>query len=97
MRQLLKTNIKAKLFLLHLCKALAAIYRTILSGSERNSCDLAAGSTSSLKHFSLASCAVLSCIAASLAALGFVYESLFSIEFLFTGCEYELISTFLAN
>ena len=83
------------LFLLHLSKAIAAVYRTVFSGSERNLSYAAAGSACCLKHFSFALNAVLSCVTASLASLGFVLEALFSIEFLLAGCEYELIAAFL--
>ena len=86
---------KRKLFLLHLCKAIAAVYGTIFSGSERNLSNTAAGSAGSLEHFSFALCAVLSCVTAGLASLRFVLEALFSIKLLLAGCENELISALL--
>ena len=85
------------LFLLHLSKAIAAVYRTVFSGSERNLSYAAAGSTCCLKHFSFALNAVLSCVTASLASLGLVYKAFLCVEFLLACGEDKFISAFLTN
>ena len=56
---------------LHLCKAFAAIYRTVFSRLKRYSCFLAASCTSSGEHFPfrLISRCILLCITAALATL----------------------------
>ena len=72
-------------FFLHLRKALAAIYRFVLSGLERYSCRAAASCTGSIKILSCAFCSVFLCSSALFASLGLVLESFFSIELLLTG------------
>jgi hypothetical protein len=82
--------------LFHFSIAVAAINRSVVAGLERN-----------LRFFS-ASCAcgreeltgglgrIFLCVAAGLASLRLVLEALFSIEFLFSGCENEFRSAILA-
>ena len=82
---------------LHLCKALAAIYRSVLTRLKGNFCNSTAGSAGSLKHFTLASGRVFARIAACLATLGFINKAFFSVEFLLTGGENEFVAAFLAN
>ena len=84
------------LFFLHLSEALAAVNGTVISGSERNLCYTAAGSTGSLEHFSFTLSAVLACVAAALASLRLVLKALFSVKFLFACREYELFAALFA-
>ena len=84
-----------ELFTLHLCEAFAAVYRSVIAWLERNLSNSAAVSASCFKHFLCSAC-ILLCVTASLAALWFVYETFFSIEFLFAGCEHEFCSAILA-
>ncbi len=81
---------------LFLCEAFAAINRSVFAGLEGNFCNAAAFVTGSFEPFAFAATGVLACITASLAALRFVYETFFSIEFLFACCEYEFCAAFLA-
>ncbi len=76
-----------------LCKAFAAIYRTVVVGLERDSCFLAAGCANS--------CVVLLALlllssSAILAHLGLVFEALLCIEFLLAGCKNEFFSAITA-
>ena len=78
-------------------EALAAIYRSV---AGRLKCELslsAALATSSDEVLTLALFSILFLIAASLAALGLIEEALFSVESLFAGCEYELLSAISAG
>ena len=84
------------LLVLHCCEALAAIYRSVACGLERNFSFLTAVSANCCEHFSLLAISIFSLVAASLASLGFILETLFCIELLFTCCEYEIFSAFLA-
>ena len=79
-----------------LSEALAAVYRSVFLGLERNLCYAAAHCTGSVKECSGTLTGVLSCVAASLASLGLVYEALLCIEFLFAGGEYEISAAVLA-
>jgi hypothetical protein len=80
------------------CKAFAAVYGTVLSGLEGNLSGLSAFCANRIMHFtrSAGSAAGLASLAAGLAAGGLVLESLFGIEFLFTGSENELSATVFA-
>ena len=84
-------------FLLFLCKAFAAINRSVLTRLKGNFCYSTAGITSCLKPLTLATAGVFACITASLATLGLINKAFFSIEFLFTGGENEFLSAFLAS
>ena len=85
------------LLLLHLCKAFAAINRTVVTGLERHSCFAAAGRAGRREHFSFPSRSVLSCIAASFASLGLVYKPFFSIELLLAGSESKFFPALFAD
>lgn len=86
-----------KLFFVHLSKALAAINCSAFLGLKRNLSLTAAGSTGSCIHNSFSSAGILSCVTASLASLGLIYKSLFSIKFLFACCESEFVTALLAD
>ena len=92
----LKNYLKV-LFFSHLCKALAAVYRSVFTRLEWNLSFLAARSTDSCEHFTLWLRCILARIAAGLASLGLVYETLGSIEFLLTGGENKFSATFFAD
>ena len=77
-------------------KAFAAVNGSVFTGLEGNLCNAAAFVTGSFEPFAFAAVGVFACITASLAALGLVYETFFSIEFLFACCEYEFFAAFLA-
>ena len=78
-------------------KALAAVYGAVLLGFKRNLSGLSAFRADSVKHLPRAgSTAGLAGLTAGLAAGRFVLESLFGIEFLFTGSENELSATVFA-
>ena len=79
-------------------KALAAVYGAVLLGFKRNLSGLSAFRADSVKHLtrSAGSTAGLTRLTAGLAAGGLVLESLFGIEFLFTGSENELSATVFA-
>ena len=79
-------------------KALAAVYGTVLFGLEGNLSGLSAFCANSVVHLtrSAGSTACLTGLTAGLAAGGLVLESLFGIEFLFTGSENELSATVFA-
>lgn len=83
------------LILLHLCEALAAIYRSVLSGFEGDLSLIAAGSAGSCIHLSAFSGSVLSRITASLAALGLIYKAFLCIELLLACSENEFVSAVL--
>jgi hypothetical protein len=78
-------------------KAFAAVNRTVLTGLERNLGFATASSTSSGEPLSFAAGGVFASIPAGFATLGFIYETFFSVEFLFSGGEYEFISAFFAG
>ena len=83
---------------MHCCEALAAIHRAIFARNKRNLSGLSAFSADGIMHLArtAGSAAGLPCLTASLAAGGLVLESLFGIEFLFTGSENELSATVFA-
>jgi hypothetical protein len=80
----------------HLCKALAAIYRTVGLGLEGNLCLAAAGSADSCEILSGATGSSLASITAGLAALGLILEAALSIKLLLTSGEHELVAAFFA-
>ena len=82
---------------LHLCKAIAAVHRTIISGLEGYAGFSAAGSAGGGEELTGTTGSVLAGIAAGLAALGLVLEALLRIELLLAGGEYELIAALFAN
>jgi hypothetical protein len=73
-------------------KAFATVNRAVVPGTERNLAGCSAGSADSVKHFTLGFSGVFAGIAAVLAACGFISESFFSEEVLFTCGEYEFLS-----
>ena len=78
-------------------EALAAVHGLVGLGLKGHSCLAAAFRADGSEELSGAAGSVFACITASLAALRIVYETFFSIEFLFACCEYELVSAFLAD
>ncbi len=82
---------------LHLCKAIAAVNRTIISGLERHSCLAAAGSAGSSEELTGSAGSVLASVTASLAALGLVLEAALCVKFLFAGGENKLSTALFAN
>ena len=82
---------------LHLCKAIAAVNRTIVSGLEGYASFLAAGSAGGCKELTGATGSVLAGVTAGLAALGLILETLLCIELLLTGGENEFITALFAN
>ncbi len=82
---------------LHLCKAIAAVNRTIVSGLEGNSCLAAASSAGSGEELTGSAGSVLASITASLAALGLILEAALCVEFLFAGGENKLSTALFAN
>ena len=81
---------------LHLCKALAAINRTVLTGTEGNLRLFAAVGANGGEHLTVGSLVLLAGVAAGLAALGLIGKTALGIELLLTGGEHELIATFFA-
>lgn len=84
-------------FFLHCGEAVAAVNRSVAGRLEGYSCFLAASCASGGEVLSLRSLSVLSCIAASLAALRLVLEAFGCIEFLFFGREDEFIFAIFTN
>ena len=80
----------------HLCKALAAVDRTVGLGLKRHSGLAAAGSAGSSEELTGTTGGVLARVTAGLAALGLVLEAALCVELLLTGGENKLRSTFLA-
>ena len=79
------------------CKALAAKYRSVGAGLERNTSYAATLCASSLEELSLGLACILLLVAACLASLGLVLESLLCIESLLTCGKYEFFSAVLAS
>ena len=82
---------------LHLCKAVAAVHRTIVSGLEGHAGFAAAGSAGGCEKLTGTTGGVLAGITAGLAALGLVLEALLRIELLLAGGENEFIPALFAN
>ena len=78
-------------------EALAAINGSVAGRLECKLRLTTALAASSDEVLALASLSILLLVAASLTALGLVLEALFSIESLFTGGEYELLSAISAG
>jgi hypothetical protein len=83
------------LFLTHLSEALAAIYRSVLTGLERYTSLAAAACANSSEHLARSLCAALASCTAVLASLGLMLKALFSVELLLAGSENELIAAVL--
>jgi hypothetical protein len=88
---------KLRLRLLSQLEASAAVNGTIVGGLEGDLCLAAAISANSREILTGCSSCVLLGIAASLASLRFVLESLLGIESLFACGEHEFIATVLAD
>ena len=84
-------------FFLHLRKAFAAIHRAVFARSERNLRLAAAGRADCDKHFPFGLGGVFTSVAADLAALGLIYETLGLIKLLFTGGENKFSATVFAD
>lgn len=83
--------------LLDFGETFAAVYGTVFPGLERNLAGLAACCAYSIKHFTLWLAGILTCVAARLASLGLVYETLLCIEFLLASSKNKFLATFFAN
>ena len=77
-------------------KAIAAIYRAIVPGLERNLTGLSAGRTDCIVHFTLLSAAVFPSCPAGRTSFGFIGESLFFIKVLFACGECEFLTAVCA-
>ena len=84
------------LFLLHSSKAFAAVYGSVVRRLEGNESGTTALMTGGFEEFLLGLAYVFALITARLASLGLVLEALFSIEFLFSCGEYEIVATVFA-
>jgi hypothetical protein len=82
---------------LHLCKALAAIHRTIVLRFEGNFRLSAASCANGREHLSGLLGRIFSGITAYFATLGLVHEASLSVEFLLTGSEHEFGSALFAD
>ena len=80
----------------HLCKALAAVHRTVSLGLKGNTGFLAAGGAGSGEELSGATYSVLASVTAGLAALRLILEASLSVEFLLSGGENELVAALFA-
>lgn len=78
------------------CKALAAVYRTVIPGLERNLAGFSAGSADSVEHFTRGSASIFAGVAAGLAALGLIGEAFFFKEILLTCRENKFLATVFA-
>lgn len=78
-------------------ETIAAVDRTVFSGSERNLAGLAAGGADSIVHLALGSAFILAGHTAGFASLGLVGETFFLKEILFAGGEYEFLAAVFAD
>ena len=85
------------LLLLLLCKALAAVNRTVRLGLERNLGLATASSADSSEVLPGTAGSSLAGVTAGLAALRLVLEATLCIELLLTGSEHELVAALFAN
>jgi hypothetical protein len=82
------------------CKAIAAVYRAIFPGLERNFARSAARSANRIEHFTFTggfTSGVLACIPARLTALRLICKAFLSKKFLLAGSEYKFGSAVFAN
>jgi hypothetical protein len=86
-----------KLLLFLLCKALAAIDRTIRLRLKRNLCLATASSADSGEILPGTAGSSLTGVTAGLAALRLVLETALCIELLLTGGEHKLVAALFAN
>ena len=84
------------LLLFHLGKALAAVNRSVFTGSEGNSRLFATGRAGCCEHLSLGSGGVFARIAACFASLGLIDKASGSIKLLLACGEYKLCATLFA-
>ena len=80
-----------------LCKALAAVYGTVVAGLEGKHSFAAAIVADSYKGLALTAGTGLSLVTAGLAALGLVLKAFAGIELLLAGSENEFLTTVFAN
>lgn len=92
----LSLKTKALCLFPHLCKALAAINRTVFARPERHFGFLAAACAYGCEHLAFRLCSVLASIAAGLTSLGLIYKAFGRIEFLLAGGEHKFSAAFLA-
>ncbi len=88
--------IKKLLLLLQCCKAVAAIYRSVIRGSKGDLCFLAAACADSSVHFSGSLGSFLLFVSASFASLGLVLESAGCVKFLLAGGENKFSTALFA-
>ena len=91
------TRTKKLLLFFDSCEALAAVYRSVAGGLERNLSFLAASSANGGEHLTLSLACALACVTACLASLGLVLEALLCVEFLLACGEYELVAALFAR
>lgn len=84
-------------FAFHFRKALATVYRPVLSGFEGNFRLFPTAGANSSEHLSFRSRIVFTCVTAGLTSLRLIYEAFFRIKLLLTGGEYEFRATLFAN
>jgi len=89
------TLVLSELLFLHLSEALTAIYRSVLTGLERDSSLAAASCANCGVGLSFSSARRFSRISASLASLRLIGEAFLCIELLLACGEYELVTAFL--
>ena len=81
---------------LHLCEAFAAIYRSVVLRLERHARFPAAGSAGRSEILSCRTAAILSLVAAALAALRLILKTAFCVKFLLSGGENKCLSAVFA-
>ena len=94
------TPVPLFVFTLLFLEALAAIYRAILTGLERNLAVVSAACTNCIIHLALClafASLCLALVAASLATEGLVLKSLLGIKFLLSGSKSEFLSAIFAD
>ena len=82
------------------CKAIAAIYRAIISRLKRNFARFATRSANSIIHLAASTGSairIFPCIAARLATLRLIRKAFFSKKLLLTGSKHKFLATILAN
>jgi hypothetical protein len=83
-----------------LLEALAAVYRAILTGLERNLARISAACANCIIHLTLGltlASLCLTLVAASFATKGLVLKTLLGIKFLLSGSKSEFLSTIFAD
>lgn len=97
--RLFRSALKTWFILSSVCKAIAAIYRTIITRFKRNFASFATSCTSGFEHFSVAaiSSGIFTSITAGFASLWFICKTFGCIKFLFTCSKFEFGPAVSAN